>query len=322
MVRQLIASPLLLARSPLTKAVFSSLHIRGAGVQVDDALLRMGWDEADPAIAVVITVDHISTNVKGVRFETRGALANVVKFKASDLWSKAEEGVEVSLKFEDLSVIRWATEGEVRNVSAWLQEKDVSVTYMKGEDKIETTEKAKYGIGDFTIRFTVLPAAVDQSLLYAGILPFSKAVLDGKVKACGRTLEAATIPTVALKLFKSGNKWTNGHPIKLLPTEGPRDKIGLGVLPLIEIIGAGRPNFPDHNKVEAEMVTFLRATVGTNNTALSKIEGLLTSADSFPKSASGTVPRDWPEYRGPIEGRILDTEAATGWCLLCFWTLH
>jgi hypothetical protein len=216
------------------------------------------------------------------------------------LWSKAEEGVEVSLKFEDLSVIRWATEGEVRNVSAWLQEKDVSVTYMKGEDKIETTEKAKYGIGDFTIRFTVLPAAVDQSLLYAGILPFSKAVLDGKVKACGRTLEAATIPTVALKLFKSGNKWTNGHPIKLLPTEGPRDKIGLGVLPLIEIIGAGRPNFPDHNKVEAEMVTFLRATVGTNNTALSKIEGLLTSADSFPKSASGTVLRDWPEYRGPI----------------------
>ena len=141
MVRQLIASPLLLTRSPLTKSVFSSLHIRGAGVQVDDALLRMGWDEADPAIAVVISVDHISTNVKGVRFESRGALPEVVKFKANDLWSGAEKGVEVSLKFEDLSVIRWATEGDVRYLKAWLQDKDVTVTLKKGEAEIQETRR-------------------------------------------------------------------------------------------------------------------------------------------------------------------------------------
>ena len=317
----LIASPLFLNRNPLTKATLSSLHVRGSGVQVDDALSRKGWEGEEAVLSAVITSDPVSGNIKGSRYETRGALADVVQFKAKDLWSIAKQGVEVSLKFGDLSILKWTTEGDVRNLSAWVQEKEVEVTFSKDGQEIPSADKAKYGVGDFVIRFLALPASVDQSLLYAGVLPYSKEVLEDKLKACGRSLEATTVPTVPLKLYKSNGKWTNGHPIKLFPNESPGDKFGLGVLPLLEIVGPGKPIFPNHNKIEEELVSFLRGTVGTNNTALSKIEALLSSPDSFPTHASGTVPRDWPEYRGPIEQRK-DTEANTGWCLSVFWPLH
>ena len=257
----LIASPLFLKRNPLTKATLSSLHVRGSGVQVDDALSRKGWEGEEAIIAAVITSDPVSGNIKGSRYETHGALANEVQFKAKDLWSIAKQGVEVSLRFDDLSILKWATEGDVRNLSAWVQDKEVNVTITKDDKEIQIADKAKHGVGDFVIRFLVLPVSVDQSLLYAGILPFSKETLEDKLKACGRSLESTTIPTVPLKLYKSNGKWTNGHPIKLFPNELPGDKFGLCVLPLLKIVGAGKPTFPDHNKIEQELAAFLRGTV-------------------------------------------------------------
>ena len=57
MVRQTIASSLFLKRGPLSKAILSSLHIRGAGVQVDDALLRKEWDGQQAVVTSVMTAD-------------------------------------------------------------------------------------------------------------------------------------------------------------------------------------------------------------------------------------------------------------------------
>ena len=236
---------------------------------MDDALLRKGWEGDDPVIAAVITSDPVSSNIKGSRYETRRALANVLKLKAKDLWSGAEQGVEVSPTFGDLSTLKWTSEGDVRNMSAWVQDKEVNLTLTKDDKEIQVGNKAMHGVGDLVIRFFVLLASVDQSLLYAGVLPYSKAALEDKLKAFGRSLESTTIPTVPLKLFKSNGKWTNGHPIRLFPNESPGDKFGLGVLPLLEVVGAGQPVFPDHNKIEQELVAFLRGKVSTNTTALS-----------------------------------------------------
>ena len=122
------------------------------------------------------------------------------------------------------------------------------------------------------------------------------------------------IPTVALKLFKKAGKVTNGHPLVLLPAERPEDGLGLGHLPLLEVVGAQRPVFPGHDDIEEELTLFLRATIGTNNTSLPRLEGLFASPEVFPKFASGTIPRDWPEYRGPLqEEELAAAGAATGW---------
>ena len=143
MVRMLVASQLFQQRGPLTRAVLSSLHIRGSGVQVDDALMRWRWDGAEPAVTTVITVDPDTATVKGSRYETRGSLPHVVKIKASELWAGAKEGIDVHIRFSNLGIIKWATEGEVRNLSHWIEDKDLEVTLMKGEAVVEKTEKKK-----------------------------------------------------------------------------------------------------------------------------------------------------------------------------------
>ena len=72
MVRMVISSPLFLNRNPMTKATLSSLHVRGLGVQVDDALARKGWEGEEAVLSAVITSDPASGNIKGSRYETRG----------------------------------------------------------------------------------------------------------------------------------------------------------------------------------------------------------------------------------------------------------
>ena len=316
MVRQTIASNLFLKRGPLSKAILSSLHIRGAGVQVDDALLRKEWDGQQAVVTSVMTVDPASSQIRGTRYETRGALSQVIKFKASELWVGAKDGIDVVIKLDDLSIIRWASEGDHRNLSAWIEDKELEVTLQKGETVIQEEEKEELGVGDFVIRFTILPAEVNMSMLYAGALPYSRTKLVEKLHGVVKTLDSAVIPTVALKLYRKAGKSTNAHPLVLLPAELPQDGFGLGHLPLLEVVGAARPVFPPHEDIEEELTLFLRATIGTTNTALARVDGMFASPDTFPKFASGTIPRDWPEYRGPLQKEAVAAETATGWWIL------
>ena len=315
MPRLTIASSLFLKRGPLSKSILSSLHIRGSGVQVDDALLRKGWDGQQPVVTSVITVDPTTAKIRGTRYETRGAIAHVVKLKAADLWADAKEGIDVFIELDDLGIIKWVTEGDHRNLSAWIEGKDLNVTLRKGETVIQEAEKEENGVGSFVVRFTILPGDVGTSLLYAGALPCSKAELGEKLQEVGRTVDSPVIPTVALKLFKKAGKVTNGYPLVLLPAERPEDGLGLGHLPLLEVVGAQRPVFPGHDDIEEELTLFLRATIGTNNTALrpTALQALFSSPEAFPKFTSGTIPRDWPEYRGPLPRDLPAAESATGW---------
>ena len=313
MVRMAIASELFRQRGPLNKATLNSLHVRGGGVQVDDALGRWGWGGTEPVVTTVITIDHATAVVRGTRYETRGSLESPVKIKASELWPGATEGVEVHLKFTNLGIINWVSQGDVRNISHWMEDKEVDHVIVKDNVALQDEDKEENGILDFVLRFTILPADVEKSLLYASILPYSKAVLKEKLQAVNKTLDSPVVPTLPLKLFKSSGKMTNAHPLTLLPKERAGDRFGLGHLPLLEVVGDGRPNFPHHDAIEKELTSFLRATVGTNNTSLPRLEGLFASPEVFPKFASGTIPRDWPDYRGPVQEEPEVPAAASGW---------
>ena len=246
MVRMAIASELFRQRGPLNKATLSSLHVRGGGVQVDDALGRWGWGGMEPVVTTVINIDHATAVVRGTRYETRGSLESPVKIKASELWPGAAEGVEVHLKLTNLGIINWVTQGDVRNISHWVEDKEIDHVIINVKDNVAVLDedKEENGIFDFVLRFTILPADVEKSLLYASILPYSKAVLKDKLQAVNKTLDSPVIPTLPLKLFKSSGKMTNAHPLTLLPKERPGDRFGLGHLPLLEVVGDGRPNFP------------------------------------------------------------------------------
>ena len=92
MVRQVIVSPLLEKRGPLSPNIWRKLLIRGGGAQVDEALKRNGWNGVKPVLTTVITSEVTTGVIRGVRFEAKGKLDDV-KVQASDLWTDAETGI-------------------------------------------------------------------------------------------------------------------------------------------------------------------------------------------------------------------------------------
>ena len=305
MVRQVVSSPLFANRGRLSPLLMGRLLVRGGGVQIDDALKRHGWDGKEPVVTSVATIKVGTGVVRGMRFKMRGGL-DPIKFPAKDLWVGARPDVNVALQFDNLGSLTWLnTSQDHRNQTAWVDSDQLGMTFTKTDGTTLSTEEelSGAGVGQSAVRFTVLPAAVDQMILYAGIIPFSKTVLEEKARAAGSDLTSPNCPTVALKLLYKQGKYWNGRPVLLCPTEQLADKAGLGHLPLLEAIGSGEASYPDTDELEKQLVSFLRASCPTNNVATARVFDLYDRPETFTSSLK-TTGFEWPEYRGPFTSTI------------------
>ena len=104
----------------------------------------------------------------------------------------------------------------------------------------------------------------------------------------------------------------NGLEVDMLPMEQTGDKVGFGILPLIESIGCSTPVFPGHGEVGRELCDFLRGCIPTNNVHANRLPGLL-QAESPPSTTTGTLSFEWPAFEGSTESAEARTEG------LCFY---
>ena len=123
--KQTIVSDLFKGKGKLSKSMKRNLMIRGSGVQVDDTLQRYGWEGEEPAVTTVITLEAETGNIRGIKYETRGK-GPTITFKARELWPEANERISVNLKIDNLSKLKWSTEGMMRNQTAWLGKEDLT----------------------------------------------------------------------------------------------------------------------------------------------------------------------------------------------------
>ena len=303
MVGQTIASTLFNKRSKMSRRTMGQLTVRGAGNMVNDALCRFGWEGEDPVVTTILTVDIRSGAIRGSRYETRGNLGSVT-FGAKELWPEAEAGFTVTIKFTDLSNIVWPSEGDSRNQSAWIPDEDLDISYKKSDGTAAAAGDG--GMGNLALRFTLQPMAVDSFQLFAGLVPFSKAELRTKLGARGLDISTPLASTIAIKLYSVRGKVANGRPVLLLPQEQKDEGLGLGHLPLLEMIGAGTLTFPDHDRLELESVELLCHINPKNNVTLARLEELY-SEDGFPAIPTGKIPFKWPAYRGPVDQGTANT---------------
>ena len=178
----------------------------------------------------------------------------------------------------------------------------MDITFKKADGSLIVTDEDRRlaRIGNLTLRFTLQPVAVDTVLLFAGIVPFSKDELRTRMGARGLDISSPLASTIALKLYNMRGKTANGKPVAFLPQEQREDGLGLGHLPLLEMIGAGPLTFPDHDALEEELVEFLRRVTATNNVASARLEEMY-SEGGFPSAPNGRITHEWPPYRGPVE---------------------
>ena len=292
-----IVSDLFKGKGKLSKTLIRNLMVREGGVQITGKLQRHGWEGEDPVVTTVITIEENSGMIRGVRYETRGK-GPTITFRANELWPEANEKIAVNHKFDDLSRLKWNTEGEKRNQTLWLGKEDVSFEAIHDDDgPVHEEFFEEYQLGGFSIRFTILPQKVNTAFMYGGIVPLSKPELEDWLKGLDvdTDLSSHLIPTVTMKLAFSKGRWQNALPMDLLPQEEDDEGVGLGHLPLLESIGARNPVFPKHEMVAKELSLFLRGTNPTNNVNPQAIRGILQGG-TIPSSVTGRVTYEWPLY--------------------------
>ena len=155
-----------------------------------------------------------------MRYETRGP-GPKVKFSAAELWATKEIFFEINLS--DLSRLPWLTEGNVRNQTSWLDSEEVDMVARHQERGVLTRrELEELGVGNFCLRFTVLPVKVDVAMLYGGLVPLSKDQLSEKMDKFGVEMDSGCIPTISIKLGNVRGKLQNGMALSLktLPRAG------------------------------------------------------------------------------------------------------
>ena len=303
--RQVIGSPVFSTKGKLSKMMMRNLMVRGGGVQVDDALLRHGWSGESPVAATVLTLEAASGVIRGSRYETRGQ-GPTIKFKAAELWQGGDKKVQVKLMFNDLSRLPWNAVGDIRNQTEWMDSGDVEhELWHEEKGRLESNEAEEYGVGGFSIRFTLLPIRVDKVVMYGGIIPLAKLDLEAKLLEMDVDMVSSLVLTVAMKLGYTDNVYRNGLTLDLLPTEKPSDSVGLGHLPLLESVGATNPVFPEHEAIARELTSFLCSTNPTNNVNPGRLHGIM-QAGVLPTTTTGTLSFEWPDFSGTEE---IDTNA-------------
>ena len=308
----IIDSALFKRRGTLTHGQMGKLLVRGGGALVDHALQRHGWNGKIPVATTVATLQFETGVIRGFRFETRGGL-QPIKFAAKDIWPGADSGIQVPLRLEDLGQLPWSTVGSTRNQTEWIDGSNLNLTFTLSDGtELNSQEIEDSGLDSMAVRFTILPLAVDKVALNAGAVPYSKEELNLKAQDHGVTLASHSLPTVAIKLFFKDNKSFKAIPMNFLPTEESGDGIGFGHYPLIEAIGNGGVTFPDPNKLEEEMVTFLQSITPTNNVSIDRIRGLYATQSTYSASSKTKVQFTWPDYRGPIINTEPAINPATG----------
>ena len=148
--------------------------------------------------------------------------------------------------------------------------------------------------------------------LYGGIIPLAKDELLEKLRGMEMEPSSPCVPTIAMKLHFSKGKLQNALPVDLMPAERVDDKVGLGVFPLLESIGAACPKFPDFDDLGSQLSKLLRMMHPTNNVKLGRMQSLLSSS-TFPPATTGTIPFEWPEFvRGASTAEITGSAINTG----------
>ena len=308
----MILSPVFKAKGKLSVSMMRNLLVRGGGLQISDTLQRFGWNGEEPVVATVVTLEPDTGVIRGLRYETRG-VGPEIKFKAKELWPSVTEDMLVKIKLTDLGIINWATVGEKRNQSEWIDGETLNMEVLHQErGDLSQEELQELGGGGLSVRFTLLPVQQDKVFLYGGIIPLAKDELLEKLRGMEMEPSSPCVPTIAMKLHFSKGKLQNALPVDLMPAERVDDKVGLGVFPLLESVGAACPKFPDFDDLGSQLSKLLRMMHPTNNVKLGRMQSLLSSS-TFPPATTGTIPFEWPEFaRGASTAEITGSAINTG----------
>ena len=217
----------------LSATELSSLRVTGVGQEISDKIAEFRGNSQKVTAGVLIGVEN--GQVKGSKWVVVG---NLGKTDVHTQRLGGDRGKMITIDLSDLSRFKFDADTDPRNganMSQWIDVKDL-MTKIKTRDKVVTTDPKAMGEDSFiasggcSVRLTVLPTGAGKACLWMGAAPGSPQSIKVKAQEKGLEENAATIPTVAVKL---GSKSENSVKIGMAPAEGQSISKGWGAYPLL-----------------------------------------------------------------------------------------
>ena len=264
MAPKAITSELFKNRKEITKDIFEKVIVKGGPIAIKETLTQFGYNEGD-IVAIPTIVIAGDGRIGGTKWSVLGKSSKKVNIKTNQLWPEVTEDAYINLEVPEFDTFTFYN--KCRNVSGWVDSKELSWTVVKKNDKgkkvtVQPTNYDTTGIKGFSIRLGVIPVSVDTCTLTVAIVSLSK---DEMKKKFPEKYNKVYCPQIALIMGDNNVKSAN---IKLGFMEQLGMELGMGILPAIldvrsdEQIGE---QFPSSMDIRKAMAHFLRSCQGFNN---------------------------------------------------------
>ena len=248
--RKKVVIPLLDVKGTLSKEKGEKLRADGEE-EIDKVLGEKGWKkEEGPCVSLVAKCKE--GKVEGMKFRTVGGETKVF-FEMEKIW-EMEKKVRAVVRM-DLDTLEFPGEGKTpRNLSEWTSHTDLEVEYFRGGDEdceftqdemLTPEEEEEVGIGEkhFVMRAILIPGDSFKAALFFTVVPVAKKRLQDVLDTWGISAKAEDegVPGVICRRMEGLPGQENAkdefsHIVKILPQEEKEDKIGLGILPILECV--------------------------------------------------------------------------------------
>ena len=217
----------------LSTTELTSLRVTGVGQEISDKIAEFRGNSQKVTAGVLIGIEN--GQIKGSKWVVVG---NLGKTDVHTQRLGGDRGKMITIDLSDLSKFKFNADTDPRNganMSQWIDVKDL-MTKIKTRDKVVTTDPKAMGEDSFitsggcSVRLTVLPTGAGKACLWMSAAPGSPHSIKVKAQEKGLEENAATIPTVAVKL---GSKSENSVKIGMAPAEGQSISKGWGAYPLL-----------------------------------------------------------------------------------------
>ena len=253
-----------------SRTLLGSLVVTGGVEVIKKHLERYGWEKREPVCVPVFTIDEGDAAVKLSRWVLMGGLDKPVRFKADQVFNRAEANIIVTVKLPHLSIFEFRD----KNSSYWVDSEELEVTMLDKNKREEPDEQAARdkGVGPFCARAFLVPESPATALLLVALVPFTKAEMKEKLPCDYNSTNCPQVP-VSLGLHGARAK-----RIKMMVREKEKDGFGFGCFPLLEALFPGQPTLPDPKDLKEALYAFMRQVEGHNNRGGSTIARALESA--------------------------------------------
>ena len=290
-----IASPIFTKRGPWPRT--SIKEYTAAPGDVNTLKTNLGLADNSISVSALISVDR-DGEISGSSYSLSGQGLSSwhVGYRADRIFQGASDAVNVELNIP-AEAWRFEKGGETKNVSEWLD----AAPYWKismdnnvlSPDQIQKLTGLKKGL---CLRMVLMPTSSKQCSAQVVYFPASKAALKEITDKKQIREGSLAIPVGRLAFGK--------HQVCLypfFPLEAQEQNIGLGVLPLLEMV-SGRdadPKVPTRDMLEEELCELLG-----NSTVLPKVHNSPEELYTAIKEKSWAIqttekPMYWPGYKGP-----------------------